>query len=87
MLLETWRDIELKFGEPERIEEIKKRLPLRVKKLRKMAGSASEAPAPQPEEEGGDGSTTAEQQEEERMEEYYDYVFPGDAQARGILKI
>jgi crooked neck len=48
MLLETWRDVEEKIGDPEQIEKVKAKLPKRVKKQRKIVIMDGEK-----EEEGG----------------------------------
>jgi hypothetical protein len=36
MILESWKDLEEKIGDPEKIKQIKAKMPLRVKKERKI---------------------------------------------------
>ena len=73
MLIENWIEMEKNWGDQEHIEKIKKKLPKKIKKQKKIIMREGE--------EGGD--------EEAGWEEYYDYIFPEDAgQTRniGILK-
>ncbi|KRX02037.1 hypothetical protein PPERSA_07682 [Pseudocohnilembus persalinus] len=71
ILLENWKEIEVSFGDQKEIEAIKKKQPQRIIKKRKIISYLE------------DGSLD----EDAGQEEYYDYIFPGDKNANGILKM
>jgi len=76
MILEAWIELEKQHGTPESYEEIKKKMPRRVKKRRKIKVIYND----QQEEDQN-------KEDEGGWEEYYDYLFPDDESQKKNLKI
>ena len=71
LLLESWREFEGEHGSEESKEKIRKKMPRRVKKRRRIEIAGGE------EEEGGEGG----------WEEYWDYIFPDSEANSSNLKL
>ena len=75
MLLEAWKDLEESFGEEEHIETIKKKLPKKVRKRRKIKLN-----------EDNDEDLGSNFCNNLGFEEYYDYIFPEEGNSQKNLK-